>query len=70
MSVLNINLRRGVRTVHAAIAIFQGAYIYYPPLHEAPWALPTVRWCTFPLIAVSGLWLARRHRICVLTRRV
>jgi len=46
--------RKFVSILHICLAGFQLLYIY-TPLHAWAYALTIVRWCTFPLLLLTGI---------------
>ena len=59
--------RKLARSTHIAIALFQFFYIY-TPLHSWHYGLAVVQWITFPLLLLSGVWMAGGRKIWYFTR--
>jgi hypothetical protein len=53
------------RWLHIVFAIPIIGYIY-SPFPDLPDYAPVVRYVAFPIIAVSGLWMWKGHRIAAL----
>ena len=50
------------RITHILIAVFQFFYIY-TPLHAWHYGLTVVQWITFPLLVISGGWMAAGRKL-------
>ncbi|MCE3232653.1 MAG: uncharacterized protein K0R98_910 [Rickettsiaceae bacterium] len=48
--------------IHIIVAVYQLLYIY-SPLHEWQYAFTVVQFVAFPLLAITGFWLARGKKI-------
>lgn len=61
--------RTFARYVHIFIALLQAVYIY-SPLHSWPEIHMLVRYVTFPLLVLSGVWLALGPKIWFPLRKI